>query len=1072
MSASALLRFTALPGGGSPNVRADFHVRRAVRDELGLSDALFSLRGDVAFADVAAAHRLAGTLNARRAASAAPIQASELHAMGLLHEIFHAILARYRSAVGGDPFGALVRRLRDAHGDDLGRTLRAFLTSFPPQPVYRGEATIDAWLAGATDGVPNEQWAVEELLLAWLGNENPAYAPIAELVSDEELRRTTPYLEVLGSMKEALDDQPRFGPDDENLVDMLLAPIRSAPGSLAQQLEFMRARWGLDVALLERLLRAGDLAREEGKWFLHHGQGAGVGGPGGEHAGAIAQPGSFTGGEPSDPEPERFSPDLEWMPRVVMLAKSSFVWLDQLSKTYRRGIHTLADVPDEELDRLKARGFTGLWLIGIWTRSKASLQIKQRMGNADAVASAYSLYDYEIAPELGGHGAYENLRDRAWRRGVRLASDMVPNHMGLDSRWVVEHPDWFVHANEPPFPSYAFNGPDLGNDDRVTIQLEDGYWSKTDAAVVFKRTDRRTGDARFVYHGNDGTSMPWNDTAQLDYTKAEVREAVIQTILHVARHFPIIRFDAAMTLAKKHYQRLWFPLPGTGGDIPSRAARAMTKERFDEVFPVEFWREVVDRVAREVPDTLLLAEAFWMMEGYFVRTLGMHRVYNSAFMHMMKKEDNAGYRASIKSVLGFNPQILKRYVNFMNNPDEETAALQFGKDDKYFGVCTVMCTMPGLPMFGHGQIEGFGEKYGMEYKRAYWDETPDAHLEWRHAREIFPLMKRRALFAEVEEFTLYDALGDGGEVLEDVFAYSNRRGDERALVVFHNRYAHARGWIKGSAPFLGDDGEMHERTLSDALGFTPRVGAFLVFRDHVTDMEHIVETTELAAHGLRVELGAFKFAVYWEFREVVDAYDRPYRALAERLRGGGVPSVEDALATLVHAPVHDAVREALARRAVAAAEAGEPSVPDWRAALDAAEMLREASGREDPIAAFRLDRVFGDATGLVRVLLRPAASRGLSGLAALLDDDDARALLGVNVHAGVEWLRKEPWDALVLALAARGDAPAAERARVTALAETAGYDVAKLRALLAPSPVTAAPTTPLPPAAAPSSRAR
>jgi len=44
--------------------------------------------------------------------------------------------------------------------------------------------------------------------------------------------------------------------------------------------------------------------------------------------------------------------------------------------------------------------------------------------------------------------------------------------------------------------------------------------------------------------------------------------------------------------------------------------------------PHEFWREVVDRVATEVPH-LLLAEAFWLMEGYFVRTLGMHRVYNS-----------------------------------------------------------------------------------------------------------------------------------------------------------------------------------------------------------------------------------------------------------------------------------------------------------------------------------------------------------------------------------------------------------------------------------------------------------
>ena len=33
-----------------------------------------------------------------------------------------------------------------------------------------------------------------------------------------------------------------------------------------------------------------------------------------------------------EPEYERFSPDVEWMPRTVMLAKSTYVWLDQLSK--------------------------------------------------------------------------------------------------------------------------------------------------------------------------------------------------------------------------------------------------------------------------------------------------------------------------------------------------------------------------------------------------------------------------------------------------------------------------------------------------------------------------------------------------------------------------------------------------------------------------------------------------------------------------------------------------------------------------------------------------------------------
>ena len=159
---------------------------------------------------------------------------------------------------------------------------------------------------------------------------------------------------------------------------------------------------------------------------------------------------------------------------------------------------------------------------------------------------------------------------------------------------------------------------------------------------MFKRFDRHSGDERYVYHGNDGTSFPWNDTAQLDFLDPGVREQVIRTILDVARRFPIIRFDAAMVLAKKHIERLWWPEPGAGAGIPSRAEHAMPKDQFDARMPTEFWREVVDRVAAEIPGTLLLAEAFWLLEGYFVRTLGMHRVYNSAFMHMLRDEDGAG----------------------------------------------------------------------------------------------------------------------------------------------------------------------------------------------------------------------------------------------------------------------------------------------------------------------------------------------------------------------------------------------------------------------------------------------
>jgi glycosidase len=599
------------------------------------------------------------------------------------------------------------------------------------------------------------------------------------------------------------------------------------------------------------------------------------------------------------PEMDQFSPDKDWMPQLVLIAKNSYVWLDQLSKLYQRPIKTLDQIPDEELDKLARYGTTGLWLIGLWERSCASMRIKQKMGNPDAVASAYSLMDYQIAGSLGGWQALDNLRQRAWQRGIRLSADMVPNHMGIDSTWVMEHPDWFLSLSYSPFPNYTFNGEDLSNKDQVGIYLEDHYYNKSDAAVVFKRVDHGSGNVHYIYHGNDGTSMPWNDTAQLDYLNAEVREAVIQTILHVARNFPIIRFDAAMTLASKHIQRLWFPQPGEGGAIPSRTEHGMSHAQFQAALPVEFWREVVDRVAQEVPDTLLLAEAFWLMEGYFVRTLGMHRVYNSAFMHMLRDEDNANYRTVIKNILEFDPQILKRFVNFMNNPDEKSAIEQFGGGDKYFGVCTLLASMPGLPMFGHGQIEGFHEKYGMEYQRAYWDEIPNESLVAGHEWHIYPLLKRRYLFADISKFAMYDFFTPGSDVNEDVFAISNGIGDglanesgQRALIIYHNKFSETKGWIRTSVSFMDKNSDqLTQTTLGQALGLQAHEGNFTIFRDLENGLEYIHPSQTLAMDGLYCELKAYQHHAFIDFREIDDPEGK-WHTVCNDLDGGGYWSVQ------------------------------------------------------------------------------------------------------------------------------------------------------------------------------------
>jgi len=885
----------------------EFHISRKVRDLYQFDEPLFSLSGNVIFPNFHAARLFAQRMNEKRDLVNFPeqaIKAGQINAMGLIDEILHYIIGLYRGEKNSQVMQQALEWLYEKFGKQkVDEALRKFADEFPAVAVYRREVELDTYLEGETVSIPHRLIVFEEMLLLWLANMNSAFSPFVELFDDSTLEKESSYLQMVKALHSFFDNQPLFGPDHQNLVDMLRSPALAVPHSLSGQLEYIRDRWGYLLGpYLLRLLSSLDLIKEEEIAELRRMAFWG-------HAPAEVY--EYLGMEE---EPERFSHDLEWMPKLVLMAKNVYVWLHQLSRKYRRSIYRLDQIPDEELDLLAHWGFTGLWLIGVWERSLASKRIKELLGDPDAVASAYSLFDYQIASDLGGEEAFQNLKHRAWGRGIRMASDMVPNHVGIDSRWVIEHPEWFISLDYSPFPVYRFSGPDLSWHGEVGIYLEDHYFDRSDAAVVFKRVDRKSGHERFIYHGNDGTRMPWNDTAQLNYLNPEVREAVIQTILNVARKFPVIRFDAAMTLAKRHYQRLWFPEPGTGGAIPSRAEHGMPKKQFNHLIPEEFWRQVVDRVAQEAPDTLLLAEAFWLLEGYFVRTLGMHRVYNSAFMNMLKDEENAKYRSVMKNTLEFNPEVLKRFVNFMSNPDEETAVTQFGKGDKYFGVCTMMVTMPGLPMFAHGQIEGFNEKYGMEYRYAKWDEQPDQELIQRHEREIFPLMKRRRLFADVKNFLLYDFFTPEGYVNENVFAYSNRSGDERSLVIYHNKYDSVQGWVRSSVAYLLKSGEGDERTLiqkdlGEGLGLHDDQAYFCIFRDNGTGLEYIRNSKDLCKKGLYVELGAYKYHVFIDFREVRDNQWRHYAQIANSLNGRGVPSIEEAFKEILLQPLQNTLKE-------------------------------------------------------------------------------------------------------------------------------------------------------------------
>jgi hypothetical protein len=262
----------------------------------------------------------------------------------------------------------------------------------------------------------------------------------------------------------------------------------------------------------------------------------------------------------------------------------------------------------------------------------------------------------------------------------------------------------------------------------------------------------------------------------------------------------------------------------------------------------------------------------------------------------------------------------------MNNPDEETAVAQFGKGDKYFGICTLLVTMPGLPMFGHGQIEGFEEKYGMEYRRAYRDERPDGYLVDRHEREIFPLMKKRHIFSGSNGFRLYDFYSSEGRVNENVFAYSNRNWDDRALVLYNNSYYESSGWIRQSSPAIPqEDGSLRQDTLTEALSIHGEDRYFSLFHEQRSGLWFIRSSKDLSERGLFVSLRGYESQVFLDIHEREDGiggpWSRRWSRLNYELNGRGAPDPDAAVADLFLDAIYRPFAEILSPQRVEALEA-------------------------------------------------------------------------------------------------------------------------------------------------------
>jgi hypothetical protein len=254
----------------------EFHVSRSARDRYKFDDSLFSLSGNIVFADLQASREFAHRINEARGADRNPesaVSPAALNAMGLIDEALHALIAQYRQRNPNCMQDALSFLSARLGADGLEKTLLEFADRFPTVNVYRDELSASEWLQQTTEAVPNRAIALEEMLLLWLANINPAFQPFKELFDDSSLARDTSYAHVTTALPEYFGSRPGFGPRNQNLIDLLRAPALKSPDSLEGQLAYIRQEWTpLLGDLFRKMLTAMAVLKEEemAVWMRFH----------------------------------------------------------------------------------------------------------------------------------------------------------------------------------------------------------------------------------------------------------------------------------------------------------------------------------------------------------------------------------------------------------------------------------------------------------------------------------------------------------------------------------------------------------------------------------------------------------------------------------------------------------------------------------------------------------------------------------------------------------------------------------------------------------------------------------
>jgi glycosidase len=494
-------------------------------------------------------------------------------------------------------------------------------------------------------------------------------------------------------------------------------------------------------------------------------------------------------------------------PRIYEI--NTALWLYGLRERYGRGF-TLGEVPPEEWDWLKARGFDYLWLMGVWKRSRKAIEVFREepeyasfkalfdsvlpgWTEGDLIGSPYSIASYSPDPMVGGWDDIDRARQELHRRDIGLFLDFVPNHTAPDHPWVRSHAEYYFQGKEADY------------------KREPAGYTPVDI----------DGKTLYLARGKDPFFPPWTDTLQLNHYNPDMRSALVAEMKKAAEHADGLRCDMAMLVLNDVFRGTW-KRAGTGrppGGQPEDQPRDQK---------TEFW----SMARKALPGTLLVAEAYWGTEGRLLE-LGFDYVYDKGLYDRLLGASPREVYLYLKADASYQRKLLR----FIENHDERRSAEAFSPG-ALRAAAVLLSTLPGMKLYHEGQFEGRKIKVPLQLRRVR-PETPDRELEAFYDRLLS--ITRAEVFSR-GQWELKESAPAGDDTSGNLIPYVWKSGGELRLVVINlsrdtsqGRISLSRETSAGAGYALNDElsGRRYERSGTEMAGLHVILGGY---QCHVFDI--------------------------------------------------------------------------------------------------------------------------------------------------------------------------------------------------------------------------------------------